>query len=166
MPAWRLFVLVLGETGTGKELVARAIHEASGRRDGPLVRVNCAAIPETLMESEFFGHEKGAFTGATARREGRFAQAQGGTMFLDEVGELPLDLQAKLLRVLQEGEFEPVGANRTVRVDVRIVAATNRRLEEEIEAGRFREDFLIFLIERILWCYEKVGAQADTGMGV
>jgi PAS domain S-box-containing protein len=133
-------VLLLGETGTGKELAARAVHEASRRSSGPLVRVNCAAIPETLIESEFFGHEKGAFTGATARREGRFAQADGGTLFLDEVGELPLDLQAKLLRALQEGEFEPVGGGRTVKVDVRVIAATNRNLEEEAAAGRFRED--------------------------
>jgi transcriptional regulator with GAF, ATPase, and Fis domain len=133
-------VLVLGETGTGKELVARAIHEASPRRDRRLVRVNCAAIPETLIESEFFGHEKGAFTGAAMRREGRFAQADGGTLFLDEIAELPLELQAKLLRVLQEGEFEPLGSERTQKVDVRIVAATNRRIEDEIAAGRFRED--------------------------
>ena len=133
-------VLILGETGTGKELVARAIHEASARREEALVRVNCAAIPESLIESEFFGHEKGAFTGATARRDGRFAQADGGTLFLDEVGELPLDLQAKLLRVLQEGEFEPLGGTKTRKVDVRVVAATNRSLEDEISAGRFRED--------------------------
>ncbi|HEU4678398.1 MAG TPA: sigma 54-interacting transcriptional regulator [Terrimicrobiaceae bacterium] len=133
-------VLILGETGTGKELVARAIHETSPRREQALVRVNCAAIPESLIESEFFGHEKGAFTGATTRREGRFAQADGGTLFLDEVGELPLDLQAKLLRVLQEGEFEPVGGTRTVKVNVRVIAATNRTLEDEISTGRFRED--------------------------
>ena len=106
-------VLILGDTGTGKELVARAIHEASARRSEALVRVNCAAIPESLIESEFFGHEKGAFTGATSQRAGRFAQADGGTLFLDEIGELPLDLQAKLLRVLQEGEFEPLGGTRT-----------------------------------------------------
>ena len=133
-------VLILGETGTGKELVARAIHDAGARRGEALVRVNCAAIPESLIESEFFGHEKGAFTGATARREGRFAQADGGTLFLDEIGELPLDLQAKLLRVLQEGEFEPLGGTRTRKVDVRVIAATNRDLEEEICDGRFRED--------------------------
>ena len=133
-------VLILGQTGTGKELVARAIHETSPRREQALVRVNCAAIPESLIESEFFGHEKGAFTGATVRREGRFAQADGGTLFLDEVGELPLDLQAKLLRVLQEGEFEPVGGTRTLKVNVRVIAATNRTLEDEISAGRFRED--------------------------
>jgi len=133
-------VLILGETGTGKELVALAIHEGSPRRGKPLVRVNCAAIPESLIESEFFGHEKGAFTGATARREGRFAQANGGTLLLDEIGELPLDLQAKLLRVLQEGEFEPLGGSKTLKADVRVIAATNRSLECDISKGRFRED--------------------------
>lgn len=133
-------VLVHGETGTGKELVAGAIHKLSPRKDKALVRVNCAAIPANLMESEFFGHEKGAFTGAMLRREGRFALADGGTLFLDEVGELPLDLQAKLLRVLQEGEFEPLGGNRTRKVDVRVIAATNRDLAAMVRAGTFRED--------------------------
>jgi PAS domain S-box-containing protein len=133
-------VLLLGETGTGKELVARAVHAASLRRDKPLIKVNCAAIPASLMESEFFGHVKGAFTGATAAREGRFALADGGTIFLDEVGDLPLDLQAKLLRVLQEGEFEPVGTSVGRKVDVRVIAATNRDLEEASRAREFRED--------------------------
>ncbi len=132
--------LLLGETGTGKELFASAVHKASARCDGPLVKVNCAAIPANLIESEFFGHEKGAFTGATTRREGRFALADGGTIFLDEVGELPIDLQSKLLRVLQEGEFEPVGSGKTQKVNVRVVAATNRDLQIEIEEGNFRED--------------------------
>ncbi len=119
-------VVIFGETGTGKELIARAIHNAGPRKDRPLITVNCAAIPETLMESEFFGHEKGAFTGATQRCEGRFALADGGAIFLDEVGELPREIQAKLLRVLQEGEFTPVGGGKTRRVDVRVIAATNR----------------------------------------
>jgi PAS domain S-box-containing protein len=133
-------VLLLGETGTGKELFARAIHAASRRRERPLIKVNCAAIPTQLMESEFFGHERGAFTGATARREGRFVLADGGTIFLDEIGELPLELQAKLLRVLQEGELEPVGSSRTRKVDVRVLAATNRDLLEMAKQGKFRED--------------------------
>lgn len=133
-------VLISGETGTGKEAIARAIHGAGGRCEKPLITVNCAAIPGTLTESEFFGHEKGSFTGATAKRQGRFALAHMGTIFLDEIGELPIDMQAKLLRVLQEGAFEPIGSSITVHVDVRVIAATNRNLPQEIENGHFRED--------------------------
>jgi len=133
-------VMLHGETGTGKELFARAIHAASHRKHKPLVKVNCAALPENLVESELFGHETGAFTGATRKREGRFSLADGGSIFLDEIGELPLDLQAKLLRVLQEGEFEPVGSSRTRRVNVRFIAATNRNLVQMIEMGEFRKD--------------------------
>jgi PAS domain S-box-containing protein len=133
-------VLISGESGTGKELIARAIHAGGARGDRPLIRVNCAAIPRDLFESEFFGHVKGAFTGAVNDRPGRFELADGGTLFLDEVGEIPLELQGKLLRVLQEQQFERVGDNRTRQVDVRVIAATNRELREMVEAGEFRED--------------------------
>src|SRR5213594_575517 len=133
-------VLILGESGTGKELVARAIHDRSPRKAAALVRVNCASVPRELFESEFFGHVRGAFTGAVKDRVGRFELAHGGTLFLDEIGEVPLELQSKLLRVLQEGQFEKLGEDRTRTVDVRIVAATNRDLEAEVKAGRFRQD--------------------------
>jgi len=133
-------VLITGETGTGKELIARAIHEASPRRERLLVKVNCAAISAGLVESELFGHEKGAFTGAVGKHKGRFELAHGGTLFLDEIGELPLETQVKLLRVLQEREFERVGGNETVRVDVRVVAATNRNLPQLVARRQFRED--------------------------
>ncbi len=133
-------VLVLGETGTGKELIAEAIHRNSARKDGPFVKVNCAALPENLLESELFGHERGAFTGADRQRIGRFELANEGTLFLDEIGTMSLATQAKVLRVLQEREFERLGGTRTIRSDVRLIAATNRDLEEAIEAGEFRED--------------------------
>ena len=133
-------VLVLGETGTGKELVARAIHGLSPRKDRALVKVNCATLPSNLIESELFGHEKGAFTGAYARQLGRFEIADGTSLFLDEIGELPLELQPKLLRVIQDGEFERLGSSGTIKVDVRVIAATNRNLEQEVRRGRFRED--------------------------
>ena len=133
-------VLVLGETGTGKELVARAIHNLSLRKERALMKVNCATLPSNLIESELFGHEKGAFTGAHIKHLGRFEVAHGATLFLDEIGELPLELQAKLLRVIQDGEFERLGSSHTIKIDVRIIAATNRNLEEEVRKGRFRED--------------------------
>ena len=133
-------VLITGESGTGKELVAKALHEHSGRRTGPFIKINCAAIPKTLMESELFGYEKGAFTGATSSKPGRFELADGGTLFLDEIGEIPVEMQVKLLRAIQESEFERVGGLKTIKVDVRLVTATNRDLEQEIARGNFRED--------------------------
>ena len=133
-------VLITGETGTGKELVARAIHDRSAQRDMPLIKVNCAAIPETLLESELFGHVRGAFTGATTTKKGKFALADGGTIFLDEIGTMSPTLQSKLLRVLQEREFEPLGSERTEQVDVRVIAATNRDLRQMVADGKFQED--------------------------
>jgi transcriptional regulator with GAF, ATPase, and Fis domain len=133
-------VLILGETGTGKELVARAVHHGSSRKKRALVKTNCAALPANLIENELFGHEKGAFTGSGARQLGRFEVANGATLFLDEIGELPLELQAKLLRVIQDGEFERLGSPHTIKVDARIIAATNRNLEQEVKKGNFRED--------------------------
>ena len=145
-------VLLEGESGTGKELFARAIHQHSPRRDEPFIAVNCGAIPQNLVESELFGHEKGAFTGANAPRKGHFESAHGGTLFLDEIGELPKDMQVRLLRVLQEGEVVRLGASRPISLDVRIVAATNRTLIEEVGEGRFRED----LFYRIAVAYLKL----------
>ncbi len=133
-------VLILGDTGTGKELIARAIHSASGRRDRPLIKVNCAALPAGLIESELFGHEKGSFTGATEKRIGRFELANGGTIFLDEIGEIPAEVQVKLLRVLQEREFERIGGSGSVKVDIRVIAATNRDLNQAVTEGKFRRD--------------------------
>jgi Nif-specific regulatory protein len=137
---WNTTVLIRGESGTGKELIANAIHYNSPRARAAFIKLNCAALPDNLLESELFGHEKGAFTGAVALRKGRFEQADGGTLFLDEIGEISPAFQAKLLRVLQEGEFERVGGGRTLKVDVRVIAATNRDLEAEVRAGEFRED--------------------------
>jgi formate hydrogenlyase transcriptional activator len=133
-------VLLLGETGTGKELIARAIHNSSARKDKLMIKVNCAALPANLVESELFGHERGSFTGAIERRLGKFELADKSTLFLDEVGEMPLELQVKLLRVLQEKEIERVGGKSTIKIDVRIIAATNRDLKKEVDEGRFRDD--------------------------
>jgi DNA-binding NtrC family response regulator len=138
--ARRATVLITGETGTGKEIAARALHQAGPRRHAPWVAVNCSALPDNLLEAELFGHVRGAFTGAIQSRTGRFEQAQGGTLFFDEIGELPLELQAKLLRVLQEREFQRLGSSETIRADVRFVAASNRDLLQQVERGRFRED--------------------------
>ncbi|MCZ6796923.1 MAG: sigma 54-interacting transcriptional regulator, partial [Gammaproteobacteria bacterium] len=157
-------VLITGETGTGKELIARAIHAGSDRMDRPLVKVNCAALPVGLIESELFGHEKGAFTGASSRKIGRFELADGGTIFLDEIGDLSLELQSKLLRVLQEGEIERVGGNRTIEVDVRVIAATNRILAQSISDGEFREDLFYRLNVFPIMCPPLRNRKKDIAM--
>ena len=133
-------MLIQGESGTGKERIADCIHNLSSRKGKPFVKVNCATLPANLIESELFGHEKGSFTGAISKRVGKFDQANGGTIFLDEIGEMPVDLQVKLLRVLQEKEIEPIGGGRRLKIDVRVIAATNRNLEKEVGEGRFRLD--------------------------
>jgi transcriptional regulator with PAS, ATPase and Fis domain len=158
--ARRSTVLITGETGTGKEVVARAIHMASNRRDQPLVAVNCGAIPASLIEAELFGHSKGAFTGATNARAGRFEQANGGTMFLDEIAELPLDLQSKLLRVLQEREVQRLGSSETVKLDVRVIAAANIDLEKAVAEKRFRED-LYYRLNVVPLCLPAVRERAE-----
>ena len=157
----RASVLLVGETGTGKEVIARNIHRLSPRADGPYVRVNCGALSESLLESELFGHIKGAFTGAVDNKTGRFEAAHGGTIFLDEINSMSPKLQVKLLRVLQEREFERVGESRTIRVDTRVIGATNRFLEDEIEAGRFREDLYYRL--NVVPIYLPPLARADRG---
>ena len=152
-------MLITGESGTGKELVAQALHEQSSRKDEPFIKINCAAIPKTLMESELFGYEKGAFTGATSSKPGRFELADGGTLFLDEIGEIPVEMQVKLLRAIQESEFERVGGIKTIQVDVRLVAATNRDLEAEIQRGNFRDD--LFYRLNVVPLHDPAAAQAQ-----
>jgi two-component system nitrogen regulation response regulator GlnG len=153
-------VLVQGDSGTGKELVARAIYQHSARKDRPFLAVNCAAIPETLLESEFFGHEKGAFTGADSRRIGKFEQCSGGTIFLDEIGDMPALLQSKILRLLQEQKFERVGGNQTISTDVRIIAATNRDLDQLVREEKFRED-LLYRLKGFLICLPPLRERGD-----
>ena len=154
-------VLLLGETGVGKDVIANAIHYSSSRKEGPFVKVNCGAIPESLIDSELFGHEKGAFTGATSQKRGRFERADNGTIFLDEIGELPPQAQVRLLRVLQDKEIERLGGTKTIQLDIRIIAATNRNLEEMVKAGQFREDLWFRLNVFPVWIPPLLQRKAD-----